>query len=419
MNSLKVFYPLAVALTVSGYVMAQEEAAGEWEEWDNWEESTAEEEKPFPLHGFLEQSWGQRTGTDPLLDDGTLADSRARLEWTPSTGRVQFKLKGDLYYDGVTADWESDVREASALYSPTGNIDLKLGRQPLTWGTGDYLFINDQFAKDWQSFFSGRDDEYLKAPQDALRASWYGSDINLELVWMPRFTPDRFINGERFSFFSPQLGQQIAPDFSVAEPSADEVAARVFWRRNSSEFALYGYQGYQGTPDMHPVAGPVHPRLNVWGGSLRRPLAGGLFNTEVGYLDNQYKPDQWRALVGYERELVTNLTASGQLYLERYDGKPEPSQFATPSEYLPARSRSVVTTRLRYSAMRGTLIWSLFAFHSPSDSDGYLRPSIDWRYSDKWQWTLGGNLFYGRDDYTFFGQFDRADNVYLRVKYSF
>ena len=67
------------------------------------------------------------------------------------------------------------------LAIPAGcNLDVKLGRQVLTWGTGDLLFLNDLFPKDWVSFFAGRDDEYLKAPSNTLRATQYnGSPISI------------------------------------------------------------------------------------------------------------------------------------------------------------------------------------------------------------------------------------------------
>ncbi len=65
------------------------------------------------------------------------------------------------------------------------NRSITLGRQILTWGTGDLVFINDLFPKDWVSFFIGRDVEYLKAPSDALKVSAFSSWANLDLVYTP------------------------------------------------------------------------------------------------------------------------------------------------------------------------------------------------------------------------------------------
>ena len=56
-----------------------------------------------------------------------------------------------------------------------------------TWGTGDLVFLNDLFPKDFVSFFAGRDDEYLKAPGDALRITHYSKAVNIDFVWTPVF----------------------------------------------------------------------------------------------------------------------------------------------------------------------------------------------------------------------------------------
>ena len=64
-----------------------------------------------------------------------------------------------------------DPREAWLSTQPLDFLDLKAGRQVVTWGTGDLLFINDLFPKDWQSFILGRDEEYLKAPSDTVKVA--------------------------------------------------------------------------------------------------------------------------------------------------------------------------------------------------------------------------------------------------------
>ena len=99
-----------------------------------------------------------------------------------------------------------DVRQAVIILRASDWLDVRAGRQVLTWGTGDLLFLNDLFPKDFVSFFVGRDDEYLKAPANALRLTFYSSLVNLDLVATPVFEPDRSITGERLSFFRSRHG---------------------------------------------------------------------------------------------------------------------------------------------------------------------------------------------------------------------
>ena len=67
------------------------------------------------------------------------------------------------------------LREGYISYYPSSFYEIKAGRQVLTWGTGDLIFINDRFPKDYESFYSGRDMEYLKVPSDAVKISFLSS----------------------------------------------------------------------------------------------------------------------------------------------------------------------------------------------------------------------------------------------------
>ena len=159
---------LGLACTLASVSLAEESA-----DWgDDWgEEWQGETTNAHWLTGYIEQALGSRWQSSAVNDDTTLGDSRIRLETNTQAGAWRLTAKGDVYYDGVLADWGGQLRELSAVASFNA-IDIKAGRQILTWGTGDYLFINDLFPKDWQSFFAGRDDEYLKAASDAIKISY-------------------------------------------------------------------------------------------------------------------------------------------------------------------------------------------------------------------------------------------------------
>jgi len=154
---------------------------------------------------------------------------------------------------------------------PFAFIDLKVGRQILTWGTGDLIFINDLFPKDWQSFFIGRDSEYLKAPSDTVKVSFFSDLANLDIVYTPQFDPDRFIRGERISYWNSNLGRLAGRDAIIHtdKPNRwfrdDEIAVRLYRNINNYEFALYGYRGYWKSPAGQNAAGTqaLFPDLNV------------------------------------------------------------------------------------------------------------------------------------------------------------
>ena len=150
---------------------------------------------PIEIHGFYEIRTGYRVRKDKYEKDMSVMETRLQVDFSSYPDWGDLKVKGDVFGDLVEEKGDFDLREACIFTQPLEFMDLKVGRQILTWGTGDLIFINDMFPKDWQSFFIGRDTEYLKAPSDAAKVSLFGDWANLDIVYTPQIDPDRFING--------------------------------------------------------------------------------------------------------------------------------------------------------------------------------------------------------------------------------
>ncbi len=357
--------------------------------------------------GFLDARYGIRTQSDPNSDQETLNELRLQLGSIWYHDLFTATVRSDFIYDSVNNLSDPiDLREFNILCSPLDWMDLKLGRQILTWGTGDLLFINDLFSKDWKSFFAGRDEEYLKAPSDALFISFFPTLGNIDIAYLPRFAPDRLIDGERFSYWNGTAlsGTPLRTD----EPNSDEIAARISRNFQGLELSAYGYSGHWKTPQgFDPASGKnTFPKLNVYGTSARRALLGGIANLEAGYYDSSDGvSDQVRLLVGYEHEIAQDLAGAAQYYTEQKCGDEE--------------SRHVLTLRLTQMLMNQNLTLCLFTYWSPSDQDGYLRPSATYKLSDHWKLETRGNIFFGKDNDTFFGQFQDNNNLSISARYSF
>ena len=134
------------------------------------------------MHGYAELRGGARLQDDPEESDLSVMETRMQLEVQKSTDWLDLKYKGDVWADGVSEQGEYDTRELWAFARPLDMLDLKIGRQILTWGTGDLVFLNDLFPKDWRSFFIGRAAEYLKAPSDAVKVSLFTEVCDIDLV---------------------------------------------------------------------------------------------------------------------------------------------------------------------------------------------------------------------------------------------
>ncbi|MYM64107.1 hypothetical protein [Pseudomaricurvus sp. HS19] len=424
---------------------ADNSGAGSDDGWSDWGDSPEEDGGSwFHYTGFIEGRAGTRL-RDPVEQRHTsLAETRASIsvdsDWQGWHGR----LTADLLYDDVADSQQLeledgkgwlDLREAWASRRLGDSADLKAGRQILTWGVGDLVFINDLFPKDWQSFLAGRDEQYLKAPSDALRVGFYNAIANVNLIWSPRFDSDRYIGGERLSYYSSGMGEVVGRNavVSVDKPDDsgdDELALRLYRQVSSFEVAAYAYDGYWKSPaGFDPATGlATFPSLRVYGASARGPVGAGIFSAEVGYYDSRDDSDgrdpwvnnsEWRWLLGYEWELVKNTTVGVQYYVEQLQDYSNYRDSLFPGQPAREENREVMTLRLTHLAMNQNLTLSLFAFYSPSDHDSYLRPSVSYKLTDNWLLAGGVNLFEGDKPYTFFGQFESNSNAWLALRYSF
>ncbi len=384
-----------------------------------------------------------RTQNDPYEDQFSLGETRLQIGLQKDIGPVAINIVSDFLYDPIalnqhvdlqTGNGWVDLREANIAFSPLDFMDIKFGRQILTWGTGDLIFINDLFPKDWQAFFIGRDLEYLKAPSDALKSSFFSDYGNLDFIYTPWFNADRSITGERVSYWNPMLNSLAGRNAIIESerPDEGEYALRLYKTIAGNELALYGYYGFWKSPLGFDVNTGLanYPKMRSLGASIRRPVWKGIANFEAGYYDsyeqgsgsNPFIPNsEARFLLGYEQEIVKNFSIAVQYYVEwmqdyngYVSGQEKIGQMVTRDEV-----RHVLTNRLTLLTHQQNVTWSLFTFFSPSDVDAYFRPSVAYKATDEWLLELGGNFFVGREEYTFFGQFVNNNNVYAAIRYSF
>ncbi|MCP4406120.1 MAG: hypothetical protein GY801_53610, partial [bacterium] len=238
-------------------------------------------------------------------------------------------VRADLKYDRFLDETALEFREATITLFPYDLWELKIGQQVLTWGTGDMVFVNDLFPKDWKSFFIGRSDEYLKAPVMASKLSLFPDFSDIDLIITPTFTPDIYIDGERMSYWG-QTGLTGEPFVdNPPDQTFEDAEYHLRFAKNISglELALYGYKGFFKRPlGFDPESGVgIFPELAVYGASLRTQVLGGILNLESGYYDSLDDRDGTdpmlensiiKSLIGFEKELFKNFTASVQYFSE-------------------------------------------------------------------------------------------------------
>jgi hypothetical protein len=398
------------------------------------------EAESLPIRGFLQGESAYRliqpdrcpgTQRSACREEFALGGGRLQLELAPRGERWGFLGKAEVIQDAVGGSTDVDLREGY-LDVRFPALDLRLGRQIITWGVGDLIFITDVFPKDRVAFISGLPLEYLKKGSDAANGTVHWAGSSLQLVLIPRFEPDAVPEaGGRLRFHDPMAAVERR---STDEPSPAlerlEAGARLFRNVLGWDLSLYAYRGFFHQPAAESEPGGLrifYPPLNVYGASSQGAALGGVWSFEGGYYDSRsdrsglntpVENSSVKLLAGYQRELMPDLTAGGQYLAEIMEDH---------AEYLSARGagmpkrpsvRHVLTLRLTQLLWNQTLRLGLFALASPNEGDVYVNPEAKYNLTDALWAALGVNLF-GGPTRTENGQFEGNSNLYLVVRYAF
>ncbi|GAB4419513.1 MAG: hypothetical protein OHK0032_15390 [Thermodesulfovibrionales bacterium] len=344
-------------------------------------------------------------------------------------------IKTDAFFDHIDEKGDVEIREGYIDYTAK-NWDLRVGRQIITWGLGDLIFINDVFPKDYEAFFSGRPLEYLKKGVDGAKLGIYPGFASFELVAVPFFEPNNFPDPKRFYMFDPMPNitnrEEREPATSLKNT---EFALRIYRDVAGIDASLYFYHGFFRQPWMMPDDPTMptgltlfYPKLSVYGASLQGRALDGVLSFEAGYYDSRQDRSgkdpmvpnsQIRFLIGYQRQMWEDFTIGLQYYGEYMHDYSEYKENLPPGFPKEKRLHQLVTLRLTQFLRHQTLRLSFFAFYSPSDGDYMLNPEIKYNFSDHIWAAIGGNIFGGGERWSQFGQLDKNDNIYLQLRYEF
>jgi hypothetical protein len=388
------------------------------------------------LHGFIQGNYSFNvSSSNPDGGDFKWAEERLQLKIEASQEPFRFFIKADGFVDHIDGKGDAELREGYIDFTAK-NWDLRIGRQVITWGLGDLIFINDVYPKDYEAFFSGRPMEYLKKGIDGIKVGLYPEFISFEFVAIPFFEPNNFPVQNRFWMYDPM---PFIPSREEKEPATKlentELALRIYRDIAGFDASLYFYRGYFRQPWMMPDNPTMptsltlfYPELSVYGASIQGRALDGVLSLEAGYYDSRQDRNgadpmtpnsQTKFLVGYQRQIWEDFTVGLQYYGEYMHDYSEYERNLPAGFPKERKLHQLVTLRLTQFLIHQTLRLSFFSFWSPSDGDYMLNPEIKYNFSDQIWAAIGANIFGGGEDWSQFGQLDKNDNVYLQLRYEF
>ncbi|MEW6001544.1 MAG: hypothetical protein AB1638_02695 [Nitrospirota bacterium] len=388
------------------------------------------------LHGFFQGNYSRNSASaNPDGGDFKWAEERLQLKLDANKEPFSLFIKADAFFDHIDEKGDLELREGYVAYT-ANKWDVRAGRQIITWGVGDLIFINDVFPKDYEAFFAGRPLEYLKKGVDSVKIEAYPGFASFEFVFIPFFEPNNLPDPERFWLFDPMPSvTKRVEKKPITHLDNTEIAIRVYRDVDGFDASIYFYKGFFRQPSMIPdnlfiptKLTMIFPRLSVYGASMQGRALDGVVSLEAGYYDSRqdrngidpFIPNsQLRFLIGYQRQMWEDFTMGIQYYGEyMYDYFDYKRTLLSgfPRE---RKLHELFTIRFTQFFSHQTLRLSFFSFYSPSDGDYMLNPEIKYSFSDHIWAAVGGNIFGRGERWSQFGQLSRDDNIYLQFRYEF
>lgn len=375
------------------------------------------------------------------ISDALAARGLGRVLWDPVARLVgddpDFGQRPvDRWQVGGSRELEAELRELHLDW--TGRIgparlDLRLGKQQVVWGQSFGLRVLDLVnAQDLREFIL---DDFVDArtPVWGARAELFAGDVALQALVFPDFEPDALPDNESEFSLDPEL-RGLLPGLAAAPGTAplallDDDERPHDWRASSTGFGLRAGTVLRG----------VDLALHYWD----RLDARGVFRRRVTPLDLGPGPPLPLNVLRREHERVRSLglsfsttrgdftlwgegaVSTGRAYvvndLSDADGsvrRPDLEyalgldwtgwqplflnvqwihfvRFGSDARIELERSRELVSLLLRFDLMAERVLPQLFVLVGLDEGETLIRPSIEWRATDRLSLTLGADLFTG------------------------
>ena len=309
------------------------------------------------------------------------------------------------------------IRRLSATLNH-GPFTLDLGKQFIRWGKTDIVTPTDRFAP--RDFLNVIDTEFL--PVTGARGSIRAGEGNLEVVWVPIFTPSRTpLFDERWTVTPPGAPASIvaaAPDL----PSGPQTGVRWSHVGARLEYSLAFFDGFNHLPDIEllPPTRPDqvtvrsrYPSLRSYGGDVAMPTRWFTIKAEAAYftsttpLTDEYvlyvvqlerQTGEWSFVGGYAGDHVTNQQAA-----------------------LPFAPDRGLTRALVGRASYTLDVNRSIAFETAvrqNGAGGYAKAEYSQAHAQHWRATVSGSLVRGEPG-DFIGQYRLNSHLTLALRYSF
>lgn len=362
---------------------------------------------------------------------------------------LRFKASGRFYYDAVfeltdnfrenvKSDQEAEIelRDTYIDYS-NGPWDMRLGKQQIVWGEALALFFADAVnAKDLREFILP-DFDMIRIPQWGMDLEYSRKNFHAEFIWLPIPQFHKFgVTNSEFAFPLP-LPFTTTP-FATRDAGKpknsfnnSEAGLRLSCFLKGWDLSVFYLRTWNKSPVFYRTItsglfnfAPAYKRLNIIGATFSKEIKDIVLKGEFVFNKDDYFSifDSADADGIVRRSFLDYLLAVDYSFFNKVNTSLQFMQKAifNYSGLLvnEKRFRNSLAFWLKTDFLNGKLEPEFTFVSSLMETDFILRPRINLKIKNNWQFRLGVDIFRGETSGVF-GKFKKKSRLYSEFTYNF
>lgn len=386
-----------------------------------------EDELSLQLNGFVDSYHAlQVEHPHKIMSSRT----RLRLEMRANYGEASLFSSVNLAYNSLIKE-QSGAFLREAYFDYVGKyLEVKAGRQIITWGVADGLRLTDLISPMDYTEFMANDYDDIRVPVNAINLKYPGESFSAELVFVP--VPEYFVmpSGEDNPWTMP-LPANTSMDLSGTPEKRiknSEVGGRLRFFLENLDFSLTALRTFNKSPvtiasfdpkTKSAVIKGIYEPMNVVGGDVSIPVGEIVIRGEVAAyfgepialknsMDYRYR-SSFNALLGIDWYAGDNWTIMAQ-YMHKV-------VMDYREELGTEQNTSMITARISKEVLNNTLKLSVYGMFDVDNVGFYVRPAADYLLSDQITLSLGADWLGGRRGT--FKTYKKNTQIWVKGKYFF
>ena len=387
----------------------------------------AQDELNLQINGFVDTYHALQTSYPHKIMSSR---TRARLELRADYGEASLYSSMNLAYNSLLQD-QTGAFLREAYFNYAGNfLEVKAGRQIVTWGVADGLRITDLISPMDYTEFMANDYDDIRVPVNAIDLKIPGERVSAEFVFVP--VPEYFVMPEgEDNPWTMQLPERTRMDLSGTPEKRlknSEYGGRLRFFLENLDFSLTAMRTFNKSPVTVASYNPktdsilikgVYKPMNVIGGDVSIPMGEFVIRGEVAeYFDEPIAlanssgyllRNTLNALVGIDWYAGNNWTFMAQ-YMHKFIGRYRDKLGIE-------ENTSMVTARISKELLNNTLKFSLYGMLDIDNLGYYVRSAADYLWSDQITLSFGADGFGGKRGT--FKTYKKNTQIWVKGKYFF